>query len=74
MRLNLRDHPSISSEMVKFVCYSQPASDTARVLDQIEEMTSSTKKTAATLAKHESRIKKIENWKEEATKTLKKVN
>ena len=74
MRLNLRDHPSISSEMVKFVCYSQPASDTSRVLEQIEEMSSIAKKTASTLSKHESRIKKVENWKEEATKTLKKVN
>ena len=74
MRLNLRDHPSISSEMVKFVCYSQPASDTSRVLEQIDELSSLSKKTAATLSKHESRIKKIENWKDEATKTLKKVN
>ena len=74
MRLNLRDHPSISSEMVKFVCYLQPASDTSRVLDQLEELATLSKKTAATVSKHESRIKKIENWKEEATKTLKKVN
>ena len=74
MHLNLRDHPSISSEMVKFVCYSQPASDTSRVLEQLEEMSSLTKKTSANVSKHESRIKKIENWKDEATKTLKKVN
>ena len=28
----------------------------------------------ANVSKHESRIKKIKNWKDEATKTLKKVN
>ena len=74
MRLNLRDHPSISSEMVKFVCYSQPASDTSRVINQLSELTESHKKVASTVSKNESCIKKLENWHKEATKTLKKVN
>jgi hypothetical protein len=74
MRLNLRDHPSISSEMVKFVCYSQPASDTSKVINQLSELTEAHKKVASTVSKHESRIKKLENWREEAAKTLKKVN
>ena len=35
MRLDIKDHPSISSEMVKFICYSQPSHDTADVLARL---------------------------------------
>ena len=35
MRLDIKTHPSNSSEMVKFICYSQPANDTAEVLSRI---------------------------------------
>jgi hypothetical protein len=38
MCLNIKDHPIISSEMVKFVCYSQPATDTAEVLSCLSNL------------------------------------
>jgi hypothetical protein len=35
MQLDIKNHPSISSEMVKFICCSQPASDTTEVLGRL---------------------------------------
>jgi hypothetical protein len=32
MHLSIKDHPSISSEMVKFVCYSQPLAGASELL------------------------------------------
>ena len=32
MRHSIKDHPSISSEMLKFVCYSQPANSATELL------------------------------------------
>ena len=35
MSLDIKYHPSISSEMAKFICYSQPSHDTAGVLARL---------------------------------------
>ena len=35
MCLHIKDHPSISSEMVTFICYSQPATDIAEALSRL---------------------------------------
>jgi hypothetical protein len=74
MRLNIHDHPSISSEMVKFVCYAQPASDTSDLISKLNAVEEQVKKSVSMTSKHESRIKRFENWKDEASKQLKKGN
>ena len=51
MRLDIKNHPSISSEMVKFICYSQPASDTAEVLTRLASTESMQRTHQSTLSK-----------------------
>jgi hypothetical protein len=73
MRLNIKDHPSISSEMVKFVCYSQPATDTAEVLSRLCNLESLQRGDQSGISRLEARIKKLEVWKTETDKTIKKL-
>ena len=37
-RLSIKDYPNISSEMDKFVCYSQPASDASSLEIRLTEV------------------------------------
>ena len=73
MRLNIKDHPSISSEMVKFICYSQPAHDTADVLARLSAAESLMRTNQGAIAKLDSRLKKLETHKVETDKLLKKL-
>jgi hypothetical protein len=73
MRLNIKDHPSISSEMVKFVCYSQPATDTAEVLGRLTNVESLQRGDQSSISRLEGRLKKVETWKQDTEKTVKKL-
>ena len=74
MRLNIKDHPSISSEMVKYICYSQPSTDTANVFTRIGNLETLQRGDQSNISKLESRFKKLENWKTDAEKTIKRLN
>ena len=73
MRLDIKNHPSISSEMVKFICYSQPASDTAEVLTRLAATESMQRTHQSNLSKLELKSKKIDVWKADTDKLLKKI-
>ena len=73
MKLAIKDHPSISSEMVKFVCYSQPTSDTSEFSNRISALEALQRADQGNIAKLDNRAKKIESWKSEADKLLKKL-
>jgi hypothetical protein len=73
MRLSIKDHPSISSEMVKFVCYSQPATDTAEVLGRLSNVESLQRGDQSSISRFEARLKKLETWKADTDKTVKKL-
>jgi hypothetical protein len=73
MRLNIKDHPSISSEMVKFICYSQPATDTAEVLSRLSSNESSIRTNQSNISKLETKARKIDVWKVELDKLIKKL-
>ena len=73
MKLSIKDHPSISSEMVKFVCYSQPTADSSELLSRISGVESLQRANQSNISKQETRIKRLETWKGETDKLLKKL-
>lgn len=73
MRLNIKDHPSISSEMVKFICYSQPSTDTAEVLGRLGNLETLQRGDQSNISKLENKIKALQSWKSDAEKTLKQL-
>lgn len=73
MKLSIKDHPSVSSEMVKFVCYSQPANDASELLSRLAGVESLQRADQSNISKIESRLKKVETWKADADKLLKKL-
>jgi hypothetical protein len=73
MRLDIKNHPSISSEMVKFICYSQPASDTTEVLSRLTATESMQRTHQSNISKLDLKAKKIDTWKAETDKLLKKL-
>ena len=73
MKLSIKDHPSISSEMVKFVCYSQPSTDSTELLSRISGLESMQRADQSNISKIETRLKRVETWKGESEKLLKKL-
>ena len=73
MQLGIKDHPSISSEMVKFVCYAEPSNNTAELLARLGLVESLQRADQSNITKLETRFRKMEAWKGKADKTLKKV-
>ena len=73
MRLSIKDHPSISSEMVKFVCYSQPSNDSSELLSRIAGVESLQRADQSNIAKMETRLKRVETWKGDTDKIVKKL-
>ena len=73
MRLSIRDHPSISSEMVKFVCYTQPSGNTSDLIARLGAVENLQRSDQSNLSKQDSRMKKLENWKAESDKLLKRL-
>ena len=72
MRLDITNHPSISSEMVKFICYSQLENDTAEVLSRIGALESMQQSHQSAISKLELKAKKMDTWKAETDKLLTK--
>ena len=73
MRLHIKDHPSISSEMVKFICYSQPATDTAEVLSRLSSTEVLVRTNQSNISKLEARGRKYDLWKADIDKMIKKL-
>ena len=73
MRLDIKNHPSISSEIVKFICYSQPATDTSEVLSRLSSAESMQRTQQSNLSKLDLKAKKVDTWKAETEKLLKKL-
>ena len=73
MRLHIKDHPSISSEMVKFICYSQPATDTAEVLNRLSLTESLVRMNQSNISKLEGKSRKYDIWKLDVDKWIKKL-
>ena len=73
MRLHIKDHPSISSEMVKFICYSQPSTDTAEVLSRLTANDALVRINQSNISKLEAKSRKIDLWKLELDKVIKKI-
>ena len=73
MCVSIKDHPSISSEMVKFVCYSQPTADSTELLSRISGVESLQRADQSNISKLETRLKKMESWKGDSDKLLKKL-
>ena len=74
MKANIKDHESISSEMVKYICYSQPSTDAADILSKITNLSALQKGDQRNIAKMEKRLATLEAWKSEAEKTIKRLN
>lgn len=73
MRLSIKDHPSISSEMVKFVCYSQPAQGASTLVTRLSAVEALQRSDQSMISKLDGRIKKVESWKPDTDKLLKKL-
>ena len=73
MRLDIKNHPSISSEMVKFVCFSQPASDTSDVLNRLHNVESTARQAQGEGVRLGNRLTALEVWKKDTVKSVKKL-
>ena len=73
MRLIIKNHPSISSEIVKFVCYYQTLSGTNQVLDSISLVDFLQRGYHSSISKLELSMNKLEAWKDYMNETLKKI-
>ena len=73
MKLSIKDHPSISSETVKFVCYAQPTADSTELISRISGVESLQRADQSNISKMDTKIKKIEAWKTDSDKLLKKL-
>jgi hypothetical protein len=73
MRLSIKDHPSISSKMVKFVCYSRPAEDATDLLSHLSGVESLQQADQSNISRIDGRVKKLESWKGESEKVIKKL-
>lgn len=72
-RLGIKDHPSVSSEMVKFICYSQPATDTADIMSRLGNLETLQRGDQSAISRMETRVKRVETWKTDSDKTIKKL-
>ena len=73
MKLGIKDHPSISSEMVKFICYSQPSTDTAEVMTRLTNIESLQRGDQSQISRMDTKVQKLTTWKNETEKSLKRL-
>ena len=59
--------------MVKFICYSQPASDTTAVLSRLSAAESMQRTQQSNISKLDLKAKKVDTWKSDTEKLLKKL-
>ena len=71
--ISIKDYPSISSKMVKFVCYSQTASDTTQVLSHTSAVEVLQCEDQSSIFNIELRMKKLSAWKPDADKSQEKI-
>ena len=64
MHLNIKDHPSILSKMVKYICYSQPSTDTATVFSCLGNLETLQRGDQSNILKLESKFRnlKLGKW------------
>ena len=72
MSMSIKYHPNISSEMVKFVCYSVPSTNTSEFPTRVSSVKSLQRYDQRNLSKQESRLKKLKFFKTEAYESIKK--
>ena len=73
MRFSIKDHPSISSEVAKFVCYIVPSTNTSEFLTRISAADSLQCSYQRNLAKYKGRLKKMDTFKTETEKYINKL-
>ena len=59
--------------MVKFVCYSQPSTDTSELLTRVGAVEMLQRADQGNISKMDSRLKKVESWKGDTDKLMKKL-
>ena len=69
----IKDHPSIYSEMVNFVCYSVPSTNMSEFFTSISTVESFQCSDQRNLTKHEGILKNLEYFKTYAEKSIKKL-
>ncbi len=73
MRLNIKDHPSISSEMVKFICYAQPSSEASTLLSRMSNLETLQRGDQSQISRLETKVKSLQSWKSDAERLLKNM-
>ena len=73
MHLQIKYHPSISLEKVKFVCYSVPSTNTSELITRIYAVDSLQYFHQSNLSKQEVKLKNLESFNTEAEKYTKKL-
>ena len=73
MIMDIKNHPSISSEMVKFMCFGLPTSDNTEMQNKLSSVESMQRTNQSNLSKLELKAKKFDTWKADIDKLLKKI-
>ena len=73
MCLSIKDHPIISSEMVKFVFYSMPPTNTSEFLTCVYAVEYLQRSDQSNLSKQEGIYKKLDSFKTEVEKSINKL-
>ena len=73
MCFSIKDHSSISSDMVNFVCYSVPSTNTSEFLTRVSTVQSLQRSEKINLFKQGGRLKKMYTFNTEAEKSIKKL-
>ena len=71
MNLSIKYHPSISSEMVNFVCYIVTSINMSEFLTPISTVKYLQRSDKINLAKQEVKLKNLESFNTEAEKSIK---
>ena len=70
MHLSIKYHPIISSDMVKFVCYSHPSTNNSEFLTRISAVKYLQHSNQSQLSKLDNRLKKLEYFNTKAEKSI----
>ena len=60
MRLSIKDYISVFSKMAKFVCYSQPSSNTSALMTRLSAIETLQHGDQSNVSKHDNHLKKLE--------------
>ena len=60
--------------MVKFICYSQPSTDTAEVMSRLSNLETLQRGDQSSISRLEPRVKRLETWKTETDKVVKRLS